>query len=179
MQEIQNSAFTSTLWGGGCGRGGLVACLLLFAAQWRRSKLLTTHQVVDVDLAQRKKKWCVPQTAGLQRDPPPVLQPAPALTVVVGVVFCASLGPCACTMLCVRMAFPSDGGSCGGNSTASHPMWPHRIHAIPDSHQGCRSRTLSAPVVPVGLALVPTLNTLGSPLAPKPVRPRLAGACPV
>ena len=44
---------------------------------------------------------------------------------------------------------------------------------------GARSRTLSAPVVPVVLALVPTLNTLGSPLAPKPVRPRLAAACPV
>ena len=117
----------------------------------------------------------MPQTAGLQRDPPPVLQPAPALTVVVGVIFCASLGPCACTMLCVRMAFPSDGGSRGGNSTASHPMRPHRIHAIPDSHQGCRSRTLSALVVPVGLALVPTLNTLGSPLCPKTCAPQAGG----
>ena len=126
-----------------------------------------------------KKKWCVPQTAGLQRDPPPVLQLAPALTVVVGVVFCASLGPCACTMLYVKMALPSDGGSRGGNSTASHPMWPHRIHAMPDSHQPDSRTAISALVVPVGLALVPTVNTLGSPLAPRPVRPRLGGACPV
>ena len=107
-KKYETCIYLDAVGGGGCGRGGLVACLLLFAAQWRRSKLLTTNQVVHVDLAQQKKKiWRVPQTAGPQRDPPPVLRPAPALTVVVGVVFCAFLGPCACTMLCVRMAFPS------------------------------------------------------------------------
>ena len=47
--------------GGGCGRGGLVACLLLFAAEWRRSKLLTTHQVAHVDLAQGKKNGVCPR----------------------------------------------------------------------------------------------------------------------
>ena len=180
MQELRNNACTSTLWGWGgvvavVGPGPVCSCSLRNGAGASFSPRTRLYMWIVVSV----KKLCVPQTADLQRDPPPVLQPAPARRVVVGVVFCASLGPCACTMLYVRMAFPSDGGSRGGNSTAFHPMWPHRIHAIPDSHQGCRSRTLRALVVPVGLALIPTLNTLGSPLAPKPVRPRLAGACPV
>ena len=121
------------------------------------------------------KKWCVSQTAGLQRDPPPVLQPAPALTVFVGVVFCASLGPCACTMLCVRMAFPSDGGSLWREFYRLSPdvAPPHTCHPGQPSGLSFQDFKCTGPPCGVGARSHPEHSRLAP--CPKTCAPQTGG----